>query len=588
MRGSRRHQGCQCAHEEPAGPGPGHAAELSGWSEPEGEGLIRAADRAVGRGAVSADRVIADAAEAIALPLPRFTAIEAFDAFTRPDRIGARRAIEGGFALVAGPRQPPGTLRPGDVVVRRALGEGFGHSWLIASPERVARQGVAAAGLVPETDEAGDYVHVVEGGPRPHVRSDRFARRIAGPEGLLPADTLVLRPRLRSEYSEGFVWPSAGAAEQVPGTCADTIEPHVLLLRGTIRPAVREAQRKLNLYHTLERTAGRPGLPGMPLVEDCNFGQHTFDATREFQRQVFPGQTVEHDGKIGDHTWAKLDTVGNAARPRSRPCCILASSIPIVGSNLVDPTVLGTHGAADEANGLIYTGAAGFFDLGHARDTCDLTKFILDQINAVGGAAGHRVATIHGDALITATIPAADRVAVARAICYDNSFAYEIWTYDLRTLPGQHNSAFSPEDLPSNYFGTLLAADAIAAGGSFNAAVTTALTTMINSLAPQTVAESLNAFNLIRSRWVNFTGPNSILSQDYLRRRNFDRIPWKTSHPSDVPTPAALTAGFGLTTTYHDYTHTVDRRIRKSDFGTEVTRIRTDARSRYGPDFATP
>lgn len=106
---------------------------------------------------------------------------------------------------------------------------------------------------------------------------------------------------------------SDASSATVLGICPDISVPHKLLVRthpkATADPAVREAQRKLNLYHAQEIAAGRAGLKDAPLVEDCVFGDHTQNAVVSFQQQKFPKQPKEHDGKIGDHTWAELDKV---------------------------------------------------------------------------------------------------------------------------------------------------------------------------------------------------------------------------------------------------------------------------------------
>ena len=51
------------------------------------------------------------------------------------------------------------------------------------------------------------------------------------------------------------------------------------------------------------------GIVGAPLVEDCILGGKTEQALISFQRIVFPGKPVEHDGKLGPHTWAEFDRV---------------------------------------------------------------------------------------------------------------------------------------------------------------------------------------------------------------------------------------------------------------------------------------
>ena len=106
----------------------------------------------------------------------------------------------------------------------------------------------------------------------------------------------------------------AGAAlESESGPCPDVPVPASkrprVLLRGSVHSTVREAQRKLNAFHRFRLTAGLSGLRDSPLVEDCDFRKHTFEAVKSFQELVFPGMPVEHDGKIGPHTWAQLDAI---------------------------------------------------------------------------------------------------------------------------------------------------------------------------------------------------------------------------------------------------------------------------------------
>jgi hypothetical protein len=274
--------------------------------------------------------------------------------------------------------------------------------------------------------------------------------------------------------------------------------------------------------------------------------------------------------------------------PSPRTCCILAPSdspLAPADDNLADPTRLGIHGSSSEVRGLVYTGKAGFVDLGHLRDLCDMTKNVFDQIAFAAAAPGTVIRTTHGEALLSTLPGSVSVISVARSICFDDSFGYEILTYAINT-PGAHNSSFSPEDLPSNFLGTLVAERAIAAGGRFDLAVTAEIDALLKSLDPQPKSESFRAFNLINHRWVDFTGVASLLSNDYLLRRNFTRDPWKTGHPSDTPTPAFVSAGFGFSgAPPYSFTNTALRRFSKADFGTEVATIRADALRRYGANF---
>jgi len=93
------------------------------------------------------------------------------------------------------------------------------------------------------------------------------------------------------------------------GPCPDIPTPHILLRRGSIHPAVREAQRKLNAFNEQRLALGLDGLPGGELVEDCIFGAKTFESVVVFQQHMFPFSPDEWDGIIGPKTWAGLDSV---------------------------------------------------------------------------------------------------------------------------------------------------------------------------------------------------------------------------------------------------------------------------------------
>lgn len=275
----------------------------------------------------------------------------------------------------------------------------------------------------------------------------------------------------------------------------------------------------------------------------------------------------------------------------NRPCCILAPTLTPLNpsSNIADPAALGVHGSAGEAMGLIYTGRAGFVDLGHLRDVCDMTKRVYDSLTLRSVSPAY-VNTDHGQAVWDARrLIAAPSMwtSVARAIAYDDSFGYEILTYWIMGA-GQHNSAFSPEDLPSNYLGTLVAERAIARRGRFGAAVTAELNALMAALDAQPKAETLRAFNMINGRWVGFANVASLFELGYLKRRNFGRVPRKAGHPSDRPTPPWVTAGLGSAETFYNYAHVFGRVIPQSSFPAEVARIRADASRRYGPNYAFP
>jgi hypothetical protein len=303
-----------------------------------------------------------------------------------------------------------------------------------------------------------------------------------------------------------------------------------------------------------------------------------------------PGASSSRSGAVFLPSW-RPPAAAAAAGPGQRTCCLLAPTLSpfAADSNLADPAALGTHGGGDERVGLVYTGGAGFIDLGHLRDLIDLTRFVYDRLAT--GSGSPALKTSHGEAIWDAArlggAPAM-RIKVARAIAYDDSIGYEIFTYSVMA-PGFHNSAFSPEDLCSNYLGTLIAERAILGGArSFQAAATAEIGTALARLQAQPVREALRAFNRIARRWVDFTGVPSLARNDYLRRRNFSRYPWKAGHPGDIPTPGWVTADLGPVDGFYNYAHTLTRVITRSDFPAEVAAIRGDASRRYGPDFDKP
>ena len=179
--------------------------------------------------------------------------------------------------------------------------------------------------------------------------------------------------------------------------------------------------------------------------------------------------------------------------------------------NLLDPGALGTQGSSNEALGLLYTGKAGFVDLGHTRETADITQIVHEKLTAAGGPPTV-IRTPHGIAAIRRA--PANPAETAASIAFDDALGHEIVSWDF-LLPGMRNSSFSPEDLVSNFLGCLVGQRAItrvaSSGGTFEAAATVELKSLLTSLDVQTKAETLAAFNLINNRWVHFTGAASLV-----------------------------------------------------------------------------
>lgn len=242
-------------------------------------------------------------------------------------------------------------------------------------------------------------------------------------------------------------------------------------------------------------------------------------------------------------------------QPNQRNCCLLTPLIPPLvvqpGVGVVDPSNLGPHkyGGGD-IYGSVYTCAAGFLDLGHLRDHIDLTKYYYDLLKKNKFVANITIKATAFDGIITTTkaIPKADRIEVARSIAYSQSVAYEIIEY-WYNVPGFHNSAFSPEDLVSNFLGTYVAAQALQASGSFDTAATKALSDLLTLVGARAPADTMVAFQKIAGIYItSITNVVAFQSKDFLKRRNFNVSPISpclipgingcssTTFPSSIPT----------------------------------------------------
>ena len=254
----------------------------------------------------------------------RPTATTLFNAFVYPDHpLRPRRALHRHYALrfevlaPAGAPLPDLVPRPGDLLLRVACGEGWGHIAVVASPGLYWHDRLADAGLRGEgypLPLPGRHVHVVEAGPRPRSADDRFARRLCDANGFVLADTLLLRPlrpdrlSIEAEAAPGLDGATAGSDPDTPA------QRPPALRRGASGAAVREAQQKLNRVHADSVALGLPGLAGCPLSEDGRFDQRTEQAVSDFQQQVF-GDPAKWNGVIGADTWVQLDLLTGTGSP---------------------------------------------------------------------------------------------------------------------------------------------------------------------------------------------------------------------------------------------------------------------------------
>lgn len=205
---------------------------------------------------------------------------------------------------------------------------------------------------------------------------------------------------------------------------------------------------------------------------------------------------------------AGLDRLVPRARPFPRGCCV------IFGGAVLDLAGLGTHGTLPRDQlGEVYTRKLGFIDLGHARETADVTLWALTQLKQ-HASAGTEIELFSGKARLLRDVPIERWLALAQQLSYVDSVEHEIITKDTMEDP----SSFSPEDLPSNLFGTLVAVAAFRADGGSDAAITQQFKQKLTAADAQTVTVARQVQDAARQRgwWVDVS----------LRKRNFTADPW--------------------------------------------------------------
>jgi hypothetical protein len=205
---------------------------------------------------------------------------------------------------------------------------------------------------------------------------------------------------------------------------------------------------------------------------------------------------------------AGLDRLKARGKPFRRRCCV------IFGGAVLDVPGLGVHGTApvDEL-GEVYTRKLGFIDMGHARETADVTLWALTQLRQ-HASAGTEIELYSGKARLLRDIPVDRMAALAQQMAYVDSVEHEVVTFG--TV--QDSSAFSPEDLPSNLFGTLVGLAAFRGDGGSDAAITQQFKQRLTAAGaqPVAVAQQVQAAARLRGWFAGFS----------LLKRNFTAVPW--------------------------------------------------------------
>ena len=254
-------------------------------------------------------------------------------------------------------------------------------------------------------------------------------------------------------------------------------------------------------------------------------------------------------------------------RPPGRPCCV------IFDVRILDLSSLGTHGVGFPSDpiGQVYTRKLGFVDMGHARETADVTLWALTQLAQLA-SAGTDIQLFHGSARLLREIPIERKLAVAQQLAYVDSVVHEIETFgDPRA--GGDNSSFSPEDLPSNIFGTLVAIAAFRQDGGSDATITQQFTNMLQAAGAQPVAVAKQVQAAAAKRkWWQAAAPDWWNSP--LLKRNLTADPWlidengkvRIGHGALPTAPPLVSADFAYTST--------DKGIKNTEFAQKIASIR--------------
>jgi N-acetyl-anhydromuramyl-L-alanine amidase AmpD len=369
---------------------------MTGEAFAEAAEALVASGRASRSGAVlgAALAAVPGAAEAVGDAPPSPSVL--FNALARGDG----GALAGAFDIVALPGAPPvSEPRPGDVLLRRALGEPSAHAAVLAAPP-VPRERVVAGGGVPECGCGGWFAVVIEGGARPHVRANGFHRRLFDELGRSPRDQIIVRPRLRGITIAFEGAEDSGPASFDPGPpsarssspAAGSASPMIAMPSVFREPAEAANAVDVDVKTRIVNQAiagcvvALPTAPGAPSAATNRFGRATIslvgvpDGT---YRMTFTPPQVDN-GPVGpataattprpDRIWRSLEVdvtvasqrvtavgpeatlVGGVVRARIQPVWIRSPNTRArAGDPAVADTIIVHHTAGSQASSAIHT-----------------------------------------------------------------------------------------------------------------------------------------------------------------------------------------------------------------------------------------
>lgn len=350
-----------------------------------------------------------------------------------------------------------------------------------------------------------------------------------------------VRPRLATGET--------GVADQLEGEGPGNLIGNAVrdaMARNAVRAALAKGEQSENELTDIGYRAAQFGAGGKIKADDPRFADLKALWLRIRDRIVRP---LLREKKAG------LDRLTPRGRPHGRPCC--AIFLPA----LLDLSSLGVHGTIPDALGEVYTRKLGFVDMGHARETADVTLWALTQLKQ-DASTGTAIELFHGSAKLRRDIPVERRLALAQQLAYVDSVEHEVATLDT----SEDYSSFSPEDLPSNLFGTLVAVAAFRADGGSDAAITQQFKQRLTAADAQTVAVARRVQVAAEQRgwW----------SGGSLLKRNFTAKPWLIDeHGNARIGHGALPAAPPLVSNDFEYTSR-NEPIKNTEFAQKIATIR--------------
>ena len=336
-----------------------------------------------------------------------------------------------GLEVVARPgMEAPIDVKPGYLAIRRALGEG--RLAVLCAVNRMVegRTSLEATGVVCEGRGDGVFIEV-DGGPS----GRRTALRLAGPDGLVVRDTVLLRPRrtvpARSRRAPAKdTGPSprtillAAAAEAGEGVDDPITQPRTpLSITGSVgrggqnlAPDVRAVQARLVALRALDATDATTERPPDSAAAGESALPRTIEAIERFQRQL----GVPIDGKFDVRGVTRTDLDRAVPHPTAAELAAVTTE-----RNAVRQSV---------SRGLTITGPVGATAGGNAPDDVRAVQRRLVELGKL--SASHRETPLAG---ATAAVPQASlraTVAALRALQADVRFWLARGTVSGAITPG--------------------------------------------------------------------------------------------------------------------------------------------------------